>query len=195
MYESTKTPSSLELFHASFLINVTLPVDQIDLNPTDFMFGLIHEHEGELQSQLEARVGAQLGQSFELSKMFSRRGSVEIYLVVGGTYGAITNYRNLREGIQYLVADFQGLIRRFSETLIQREVPFSPDEISVVSSWTPSEGLLQSEFDRREDERPKGLKNRRSGGWRLQRWVSAYLALMNAILVGFLIWLVIDNVN
>lgn len=103
----------------------------------EFLWKLVEREGSKLRDRLGATIHEHLGPEFDVRSMSFARGSVEILLVVGTLYYAVSCYKNFVESIELLLTQLRRIVSDFFD---QR----GPGPVSVTANWTPGPGLVQS---------------------------------------------------
>lgn len=130
-------------FRHRFLISgevvfVRLTVDMAQGPETnDFLWSVVQHESSELRERMSAAVHEHLGPEFDVRSMSFARGSLEILLVVGTLYYAVSRYKNFVESVELLLAQLRRVVSDFFGRRTQ-------GPLTVTSNWTPGPGLVQS---------------------------------------------------
>lgn len=128
-----------------------------------------------LRDEMADAVHKHMGPEFDVRSMSFARGSVELLVVIGTLYYAVSRYKNFVESIELLVAQLKRVVTGFFD---QRLGPSSL--ISVQGNWTPGPGLAQA-----APRLSGGLIGESPG---LVVW---YLVLSHAAMLAVLLWLLV----
>ena len=115
-----------------------------------------------------------LGLEFDIRNITPLRGSIEILVVVGTTYYAVSRYKNLIESLELLKDQLERLIRRFFSNR-------TPEPLSVTSSMTLGPSVASrmmsdgSTFD-------------------ANKLLLGYLILSHAAMLVLFIWIIIKRI-
>ena len=139
----------------------------------EFLWRVVERESSKLRDRMSATIHEHLGPEFDVRSMSFARGSVEILLVVGTLYYAVSRYKNFVESIELLLAQLR---RAVSDFFDQR----GPGPVSVTGNWTPGPGLVQSAAA--------------TSGLGVSTNVSAvvwYLIVSHAAMLAILLWLLV----
>jgi len=81
-----------------------------------------------------AEVHEALGPEFQVQSLTIGRGSIEILILIGTTYYAVSRYKNFIESIELLVRQLKDIVKHFFERA-------APMRVTVSAAWTPGNGL------------------------------------------------------
>ena len=114
---------------------VRLSVDTIDGEPFEERpWRLLDNSDSRLRGELTSTVHETLGPEFQVRSVTIGRGSIEIVVLIGTTYYAISRYKNFVESIELMVRQVKEVVKRFFERA-------APMHVTVSASWTPGNGL------------------------------------------------------
>lgn len=126
--------------------------------------------------------------AIEASPVYYRKGSVELLVLLAGTYAFAKDYKGLRDSIDALVRDVCRLMKR----LLQSEMPNArkgANAYDVEGDWAP-----QSDFPAQTE--PFGVPKETAPAFTTSRpsliqvdLLTLYLVLSNALLIGILAFL------
>lgn len=122
-----------------------------------------------LKNDIKQEMVKSLGEAFHIKSITIGRGSIEVLIVIGTTYYAISRYKNFIESLELLSSQIRNVANRF----FSANRPESPD-ISVT--WTPGRALAL--LDRSRD-RLLPIQN---------NILLYYLIISHAVLLSFLLW-------
>lgn len=88
-----------------------------------------------LREEIAAVVRENMGSAFEVRALTVGRGSIEIVVLIGTVYYAISRYKNFVESIELMLKQLKEVVKHFFE----RSAPMS---VTVSASWTPAGGLI-----------------------------------------------------
>jgi hypothetical protein len=90
----------------------------------------------QLDDQIKEAVRKQLGTEFEVRSTVVLRASIEIIVIIGTTYYAISKYKNFMDSMELLKSQLKGLIRRFVD-------PDGLEPMTISDSLTPGPTLAR----------------------------------------------------
>jgi hypothetical protein len=137
----------------------------------DTLWTIAHREAYRLREDMAATVHEHLGPEFDVRSMSYARGSLEILVVVGTLYYAVSRYKSFVESIELCVAQLRRIVIAFFERRM-------PTPISVRGTWTPGPGLVQSNAGRL-DMGDNGV-------------VVWYLVLSHAAMLTVILWLLLN---
>src|SRR5205814_5032292 len=108
-----------------------------DVQSDDWLWAIAQKEGYRLREEMNAAIHEHLGPEFDVRSMSFARGSLEILVVVGTLYYAVSRYKNFVESIELLLAQLRRIVSDFFE-------PRGTVPVSVTGSWTPGPGLVQS---------------------------------------------------
>jgi len=130
-----------------------------------------------LRCEILAVVHQTLGSEFDVRSVTFRSGSIEIFVVIGAVYYAVSRYKNFVESIELATSQIAGAVQRF----FNAATPMG--SVNVVANWQPGPGLVRLETA----ERPKSLDT----GWAYPLlW---YVILSHAALLSLSIYLLVEK--
>jgi hypothetical protein len=138
----------------------------------EFLWEITRKESFRLREEMADAVHKHMGPEFDIRSMSFARGSVEILVVIGTLYYAVSRYKNFVESIELLVAQLKRVVTGFFD---QRTSP-----VSVQGNWTPGPGLVQA-----APRLSGGLIGESPG---LVVW---YLVLSHAAMLAVLLWLLV----
>ncbi|MCW3996672.1 MAG: hypothetical protein NWE98_11070 [Candidatus Bathyarchaeota archaeon] len=150
---------------------VSIP-DEREFNGKLWMF--LQETRSELEAETKKAVLQTLGPEFEVRDISFKRGSIEILLVIGTVYYAISRYKNFVESIEMLVSQLRRIFSRFFER-------WGPMPVHVSGNWTPGPAMVRIET--MMSYRPIDVNT-------ILLW---YVLLSHAVLLGVFIWLLLHR--
>jgi hypothetical protein len=154
------------------VVVIRLTIETVEPEANDRLWSIASHDSYRLREEIAAAVHEHMGPEFDVRSMSFARGSLELLVVVGTLYYAVSRYKNFVESIELLIAQLKRVTAGF----------FGPPRmlgpVSVQGSWTPGPGLVQAAprmFD--------ALMGECSG---LVVW---YLVLSHAAMLAVLLWL------
>ena len=105
----------------------------------DLYFMFNEKIQYKLKSEVEDILKKILGDQFEVRRLTVVRGSVEVLILIGTTYYAVSRYKNFIESINLLTSQIKSL---FSKIASQNQPSTS---IEVTGDWSPSPALINAE--------------------------------------------------
>jgi hypothetical protein len=141
----------------------------------EILWDITRKESYRLREDIAAAVHQHMGPEFDVRSMSFARGSLELLVVVGTLYYAVSRYKNFVESLELLVAQLKRVVIAFFGQRMQ-------DQISVHGSWSPGPGLVQA-------------APRLSGGVIVDRpgLIVWYLVLSHAALLAVLLWLLVQG--
>jgi hypothetical protein len=152
-------------------LHVTSPEDRL----LDWPTKILGNSEYRLREEISEVVQQSLGPEFEVRSMTVGRGSIEILVLIGTAFYAISRYRSFVESMELLMRQLRKVVRFFFERSAQMSV-------SVSGSWTPMGGIPGAFSYSLEDQ----------NGNTLILW---YLILSHAGMLAVLLWLLIGSLK
>ena len=128
-----------------------------------------------LREEMNAAIHEHLGPEFDVRSMSLARGSLEILVVIGTLYYAVSRYKNFIESVELAVAQLKRVVGSFFERR-------GPVQLPVRATWNPGPGLVLS-----SRSFAMGLDGGVSG------LVVCYLVLSHAAMLAMLMWLLISR--
>lgn len=125
-----------------------------------------------LRDEVEKAVRTTLGSEFHLDALAMGPGSIEIFVLIGTAYYALSRYKSLVESIELLVSQLKTIVQRFFERM-------APMHSIVRATWSPGRGLLAAARTRSSSRSHAAL-------------VTWYLVLSHAAMLGALLWLLLE---
>lgn len=153
---------------------VRLIVEADGAEEDDVLWDTARKESYRLREEIAAAVHKHMGPEFDVRSMSFARGSLELLVVVGTLYYAVSRYKNFVESIELLVAQLKRLVAAFFERRL-------PGPLAVQGNWTPGPGLIQA-------------SPRLSGGMIVAEsrgLVIWYLVLSHATMLGVILWLLV----
>ncbi|MBI5473547.1 MAG: hypothetical protein HY961_14505 [Ignavibacteriae bacterium] len=138
------------------------------------VWNFLQETRGELESDTKQAVEKILGPEFEVRSISFRRGSIEIIIIIGTVYYAISRYKNFIESIEMLVSQLKSLFQRFFGR-------FGPQPLSVHGTWSPGPALARAETI---------MSYGAIDGTMILLW---YIILSHAALLSVFIWMLLNR--
>lgn len=135
---------------------------------------LLQEEKGTLQEEVQVAVRKLLGRAFDVHQIIITRGSVELLIVIGTVYYAISRYKSFVESIELLTSHLRLLVQR----LLGR-VP-SSGPVVISADWFPGPSLAAAMQRENRADWPETAK-----------LMLAYLILSHAGLLGIVAWVLI----
>lgn len=164
-----RTVLSGDVLSMRFLVSIP---DEREFNGKLWMF--LQETRSELEAETKKAVQQTLGPEFEVRDISFKRGSIEVLLVIGTVYYAISRYKNFIESIEMLVSHLRRIFTRFFER-------WGPMPVYVSGNWTPGPALVRVETM---------MTYRHFDGNTILLW---YVLLSHAALLGVLIWMLLNK--
>ena len=143
----------------------------------EVMWSIVRQEGYRLREEVARVVHEHMGPEFDVRSMSFAQGSLEVLVVVGTLYYAVSRYKNFMESIELLIAQ----LKRALAVFFQRRVP-TPAPVSVQGSWTPGPGLIQAA------PRMSGAATGDGPGITV-----AYLILSHAAMLAVLLWLLVRS--
>lgn len=137
------------------------------------LWDIAREDSYRLRERVSTAVHEHMGPQFDVRSMSYSRGSLEVIVVIGTLYYAVSRYKNFVESVELMVAQLRNVLASFFERRM-------PGPISVQGSWSPGPALAQAT--------PGILAGIRGGGPALVVW---YLVLSHATMLVVVLWLLI----
>jgi len=134
MFSSPNSQTTLSGDVCTIRIFITSVDEQID----ERLFYHFREIQPKLKIQVEEIVKKRLGEQFEVRRLRLERGSVEVLILIGTTYYAVSRYKNFVESIDLLTSQLKSLFSRLASAE-------SPAPIEVTGDWSPSPSLTSAE--------------------------------------------------
>lgn len=137
----------------------------------------VRERHFDFRRSAKKLVKERLGTQFEVVRVRSTRGSVDILVVigvVGAVYMTISRYKSFRESLQLLIADLRALLENMLGPSIH--------EGDISGNWTPEPALLPLEDALVSPAVPDTTQ--------ALVW---YLILSHAALLAVFLWLVLHS--
>lgn len=128
-----------------------------------------------LREEIAAAVHQHMGPEFDVRSMSFALGSLEILVVVGTLYYAVSRYKNFVESIELSVSQLKRVVSAFFGQRMPGPVP-------VQGSWSPGPGFVQA---------APGLSGRLMG--ESSSLIVWYLILSHAAMLAVLLWLLIQG--
>ena len=100
----------------------------------DIMWSIASREGYRLRDEMARTVHEHMGPEFDVRSMSYARGSLEVLLVIGTLYYAVSRYKNFVESIELLIAQLRRTLASFFD-------PRVPGPVSVQGSWSPGPGL------------------------------------------------------
>ena len=157
---------------------IRLTVETAEPEPDDRLWSIASHDSHRLREEIGAAVHAHMGPEFDVRSMSFARGSLELLVVVGTLYYAVSRYKNFVESIELLIAQ----LKRVTSVFFGPPRMLGP--VSVQGSWTPGPGLVQA-----APRVFEALLGESSG---LAVW---YLVLSHAAMLAVLLWLLVRGLR
>jgi hypothetical protein len=125
-----------------------------------------------LREEISKSVKQALGPEFEVRSLAIGRGSIEIMILIGTVYYAISRYKNFVESMELMVQQLKEVVRYFFERTTQAR-------LVVNGSWAPIGSITQSSPLRAEIREGKNT------------FVVWYLIVSHAGMLAVLLWLLV----
>lgn len=138
--------------------------------------GFLQKKRGELESEINEATKKFLGPQFEVRSITFPRGSVEILILIGTIYYAISHYKQFVESIELLTSQLESL---FTRRLLQH---FEPLPISVYGTWSPGPALARA-----------GTLLSSYGSLDAMRILLWYIIISHAALLMVFIWMLVKR--
>src|SRR5205814_1505782 len=108
-----------------------------DQEGDDWLWSTARKEDSRLREELAASIHEHLGPEFDVRSMTFARGSLEILIVVGTLYYAVSRYKNFVESIELAVAQMKRTVGSFFERRV-------PQPVAVRGTWNPGPGMALS---------------------------------------------------
>ena len=115
---------------------VRLVADPAVEHDVGFLWTIVANEGYRLREDVNTAIHEHLGPEFDIRSMSFARGSLEIFVVIGMVYYAVSRYKNFLESVDFLITQLKRVVGAFFEH--RGQGPFS-----VRGSWTPGPGLVQ----------------------------------------------------
>jgi hypothetical protein len=133
---------------------------------------MFEDFDQELRERISGIVRETLGPPFEVRLVAVGRGSIEVIVLIGTTYYAISRYKNFVESIELVVRQITDLVRHIFGRA-------TPTPVTATGTWAPAQGMLAA------------LPRRRvRAGSSLVLW---YLILSHAAMMVVILWFVLSR--
>lgn len=156
---------------------VRLSVHTIDGEPFEERpWQILDNSDGRLRAEISSAVHEALGPEFQVQSLTIGRGSIEILILIGTTYYAVSRYKNFIESIELMVRQLKDIVKHFFERA-------APMRVTVSATWTPGNGLasLAAPHDDAAAERVSPAL-----------W---YLILSHAAMLAVVLWLLVERLR
>lgn len=159
-------------------ISIQSTDDSIDLQP----WAIFADRESLLREEFVGIIRHTLGPEFHMRAMTVGRGSIELLVLVGTAYYAVSRYKNFVESIELMVDQ----MRNLADRLLARQ-----SRATASASWTPLPPLLGASrfpsLPSASEVAPLALSRLDLLTW--------YLVLTNAAMLSVLVWFLIQSVQ
>lgn len=166
-------PFGRPLILSGEVLVVRLTVQAEGTESDEILWAIASKEAYRLREEMAAAVHQHMGTEFDIRSMSFARGSLELLVVIGTLYYAVSRYKNFVESIELLVAQLKRVVSAFFDRRMQSAV-------SVQGNWTPGPGLVQA-----APRLSGGMPGESSG---LVLW---YLVLSHAAMLAVLLWLLV----
>jgi len=132
-------PNSNENFPDAFDLRISISWPEIYDRERGGYWEKFLETESELRFGLEEFISESSNNRFRLNELFYRRGSIELFIVVGATYAflkEVKDYKDLRESIDKLCEDVSSLVNRFCQRVMPGALQ-GANLFYVKTAWNP----------------------------------------------------------
>jgi len=157
---------------------VRLTVEADDPENDQRLSGIASQDGHRLREEIAVAVHKHMGPEFDVRSMSFARGSLELAIVVGTLYYAVSRYKNFVESIELLIAQLKRVVTSF----------FGPPRmlglVFAQGSWTPGPGLAQA----------APVPYAEVGG-ESRSLVVWYLVLSHAAMLAALLWLLVRGLR
>lgn len=139
----------------------------------DPLWDIARQDSYRLRERVSSAVHEHMGPEFDVRSMSYSRGSLEVIVVIGTLYYAVSRYKSFVESVELMVAQLRNILASFFERRM-------PGPVSVQGSWSPGPALAQGT--------PGIFAGIGGEGPALVVW---YLVLSHAAMLAVLLWLIL----
>jgi hypothetical protein len=116
------------------VIVIRLTAEALEPEGNERLWRIASEDSYRLRENIAAAVHTYMGPEFDVRSMSFARGSLELLVVVGTLYYAVSRYKNFVESIELLIAQLKRVTAAFFGP------PRMLEPVSVQGNWTPGPG-------------------------------------------------------
>ena len=156
---------------------VRLTVEALDPEGDQFLWNAVRERSYRMREEITNAVHEYMGPEFDVRSMSFARGSVEMLVVIGTLYYAVSRYKSFVESIELLAAQLKRVVTNFFGGI-------GPAAVSVRATWSPGPGLAQAV--------PRLLSGAMGASPGV---VVGYLILSHAAMLAVLLWLLVRTLR
>lgn len=157
-----------------FIVDIKEEYKNKDYSYNHKMWDILTETNGKLEYEIKKVTENILGPQFKVQSVTFRHGSVEILIVIGTIYYAISRYKNFIESIELFKQQLKSLLLNFFGG-------FFEEPISVYGTWSPGPALAHAQMMLSYDS---------MDAMKILLW---YMLLSHAALLTVFIWMIVRS--